>query len=350
MRAGKHEITALAVTLALIAGSFAASLHIRKPEALTHLRCAIELGEACDTTPGLLTGYNYHLLERFAADNGQALDISLSRRGDSYLDSLKRGVVDIVAVPCGTVPADDSLDVSIPVDSISLWIVPSKSGALLKSINRWLDKYHKSDTYIPTRTAFLQTYDPLKKARAGRKTPVLSPYDSIITRYADTLGWDWKILEAVVYQESRFRIDARSHRGAIGLMQMMPYTAGKWCDGDLVNPERSIRAGTMYLKSLSGRYTGISSIPEERVKFTLAAYNAGEGRIKDVINYARLNGVSTEYWDSVVTVIPGMRDTLAMSRTDTVKLGVFQGFETINYVDRVMSLYEAFNEIYIPEK
>lgn len=313
---------------------------------ISRLRCAIELGRMDDTTAGLLTGYNYHLIERFAADNDIDLTISLSRRGDNFVDSLKRGIIDMVVVPYGDEEFIDSVETSIPVDSISVWLLPEGSGKTKALIDGWIKDYHHSDVYEPTRNTFLKTYDPIRAARAGRRQSYLSPYDTIVKRYADTLGWDWKLLSAVIYQESKFKIDARSHRGAIGLMQMMPFTADKWSDGDIINPENSIRAGTLYLKNLQKRFRKVSSIDLERQKFVLAAYNAGEGRMQDVINYASVRNVSTECWDSLAVVIPEMRDSLTLALTDTIKLGIFKGIETLSYVDRVISLYEAFNRIY----
>ena len=342
----KTELIPLAAGLLIIAASIVASGLKGGDYEPGHLRCAIQMSSMDDTTGGLLTGYNYHLLESFASESGSTIDITLSRRGDSYVDSLKSGSIDLVAVPLADATVVDSVEMSIPVDGISAWLLPRGSVKLKEALDKWIHSYHHSEGYKHTRTVFLKTYDPFRVARSGRKLSYISPYDSLVRRYADSLGWDWKLLSAVIYQESRFKIDARSHRGAIGLMQMMPFTAERWADGDVVNPERSIKAGTMYLKSLQSRYFRVSDTPLERQKITLAAYNAGEGRIRDVLNYARELGVHTGCWDSLARVIPLMSDPEAMAKTDTVKLGSFKGTETVAYVDRVMELYGAFKTLY----
>jgi membrane-bound lytic murein transglycosylase F len=170
---------------------------------------------------------------------------------------------------------------------------------------------------------------------------VISPYDSLIKYYSDSAGLDWRLVSAVIYHESGFDNDVRSRRGAAGLMQMMPETA-EWLGAeDITDPIEAVRVGTLYLKQLHRNYRGHTDDPEERLKFTLAAYNAGVGRIRDCINYAKLRGVDSSSWDNIVALIPEMSDD-AILEMDTIKFGKFKGVETIVYVDNVMSKYEQY--------
>ena len=86
----------------------------------------------------------------------------------------------------------------------------------------------------------------------------------------------------------------------------------------------------------------------ELAKFTLAAYNAGEGRIKDCINYAASIGAPHHTWNDIVAIIPDMREDSILN-ADTVKLGKFKGYETISYVKKMTSLYDLidFNVLFI---
>jgi membrane-bound lytic murein transglycosylase F len=79
----------------------------------------------------------------------------------------------------------------------------------------------------------------------------------------------------------------------------------------------------------------------EQIKFTLAAYNAGEGRIADCRRFAAVNEVDSNCWNDIVSIIPMMREDSILEE-ESVKLGKFQGFETIAYVDNIMNLYDAF--------
>ena len=83
---------------------------------------------------------------------------------------------------------------------------------------------------------------------------------------------------------------------------------------------------------------------EELIKFTLAAYNAGEGRIIDCRNLAASRQLDNSRWDETVKVIPLMREDSILEEK-AVKLGKFQGHETIDYIDQVFSHYNAFCEI-----
>ena len=170
---------------------------------------------------------------------------------------------------------------------------------------------------------------------------IISPYDSIIKIYSDSAGLDWRLVAAVIYHESKFDNDVRSHRGAAGLMQMMPETAEWLGADDITDPIEGVRVGTLYLKRLHNAYRGHTDDPAERLKFALAAYNAGVGRIQDCIKYAAIRGVDSSSWDNIVMLIPEMSDD-SILELDTIKFGKFKGTETIAYVDNVLNKYEQY--------
>lgn len=170
---------------------------------------------------------------------------------------------------------------------------------------------------------------------------IISPYDSLIKVYSDSAGLDWRLVAALIYHESKFDNDVRSHRGATGLMQMMPSTA-EWLGAeDITDPIEGVRVGTLYLKRLHNAYRGHTDDPVERLKFALAAYNAGVGRIQDCIKFAAIRGVDSSSWDNIVALIPEMNDD-SILELDTIKFGKFKGTETIAYVDNVMNKYEQY--------
>ncbi len=99
------------------------------------------------------------------------------------------------------------------------------------------------------------------------------PFGDLIHEKAAKYDVDPALVAAVIEQESRFRIRARSHVGARGLMQLMPRT-GRWMGArDLYDPEQNVDAGVKYIKYLDKRFDG-------DLKNTIAAYNAGEGNVE----------------------------------------------------------------------
>ncbi|MBR4134169.1 MAG: transglycosylase SLT domain-containing protein [Bacteroidales bacterium] len=349
----RHAVHPLFVILA--AAAVAASIHVGslgfdRQAGMSFkgipLRCVIQLDHSQRHLPGLTVGYNYELLQRFASSMGDSLvSIVNPRKGSSWTDSLLQGKVDIVVLPCTYVPPADSMLLSRPVDSLTVWAVRKDCAAGLAEINEWLGAFLDSEEHEPVRDVFLLRYSPSKRAEWKRGVGHVSPYDSLVTDAAIRLGWDWRLLSALIYQESEFHIELRSRRGAEGLMQMLPSTAAKMGFTDLFNPKESIKAGTEYLLLLQNMFRSKAADKEELCKFTLAAYNAGEGRIMDCIRYAESVGVDSRTWEGVASVIPEIRDEATIQVDSVLRLGTFEGSETIYYVKRVLSLYEDFKVI-----
>lgn len=97
-----------------------------------------------------------------------------------------------------------------------------------------------------------------------------TPYDPIIEQASGRHGLDARLVKAVIQVESAFQPRARSHKGAMGLMQLMPKTARQYNARNPYDPISNIEAGTKYLKSLLDRF---------ELPLALAAYNAGEGAV-----------------------------------------------------------------------
>ena len=308
------------------------------------LKFAIEIGRYSDSTKYLTAGYNYTILKRFAEELGSTAEISLSMDGENYLDSLTAGAVDLVVRPLADTTGRDDILRSDTVGDMATWVVDGANEVALGEINSWLEAHHNSEAYIAEHDKYVKTVtNPFLTAEKGGKRRSLSPYDSLFTVYSAQLGWDWKKLAALVYQESRFHIEAVSRRGATGLMQMMPHTASRYDRDNLLDPEENLRAGVAYLQRLRSMFS--PSVAADQLDiFTLAAYNAGEGRIQDCINYARYRNVYDSTWASVCAILPEMNDD-AILQVDTVKVGKFSGGETLAFLDNIMALEEAFDEI-----
>lgn len=305
------------------------------------LRCVIAVKNT--TKMRYAIGYNFEMLKLYAEQLGKAYDISI---GDaSGLDSLKAGKTDIIVLPFSdSLIFDKDYYSSIPLADSSAWIIDGRLTGAHKDINHWLSSFCLSDEHTEMVSRYTPGYEPHRRYAKGWKYKILSPYDKLISKYASELGWNRYMLTALVWQESKFHIEANSRRGAVGLMQLMPRTADRFQADDLLDPEDNMRTGVTYLKHLQGMFRKYTSCPEELMNFTLAAYNAGEGRIIDCINYAASIGAPHSRWEDIVAVIPDMREDSIME-ADTVKLGKFKGYETIAYVQNMSHLCSLFESI-----
>lgn len=308
------------------------------------LVCAIDLGDDMRGAHGLETGFSYELLKQFAKDNSCTVKIIAAGRKDAstYMDSLHNGSIDILITHIEDAHAGDSLNVSHAINDCSAWVTAGTDLNSVRAINRWICYFTSTPEYGQLEDRFFlhRTVNPEKRAAKGIQTRTISPYDELLKKYARDLGWDWRMLAAVVYQESKFSINSQSHRGATGLMQVMPATGRKYGIEDLMNPENNLLAGTSHLKRLQKMFEGKGFSQDEIIRFTLAAYNAGEGRIMDCRNLAAAQGLDNRVWTNIVKVIPMMRED-AILEDEAVKLGKFQGHETIAYVENIQSLYNA---------
>jgi soluble lytic murein transglycosylase-like protein len=136
-----------------------------------------------------------------------------------------------------------------------------------------------------TATVEPETYIPADIPSSGDRE-----LDLIIFRAGERHGVDPRFIHAVIWQESKYKVRARSHVGAQGLMQLMPPTAKRFGCTDAHDPAANIEAGTKYLRWLLKRFNG-------NVSLALAGYNAGEGAVdkydgvppyKETQNYVRI--------------------------------------------------------------
>ncbi|MEM6673822.1 MAG: transglycosylase SLT domain-containing protein [Planctomycetota bacterium] len=125
----------------------------------------------------------------------------------------------------------------------------------------------------------------------------LAPFRAAIERYAEEFGFDWRLIAAQAYQESRLDPNAVSRSGAVGLMQLLPATAKDMGVTDLKDPDRSLYAGVKYMGWLRKNFFDEPQLTAEaQVDFCLAAYNAGPSRVKRWREAAPERGLDPDVW------------------------------------------------------
>jgi len=106
----------------------------------------------------------------------------------------------------------------------------------------------------------------------GGESLFIGKHDDIIQKHASANGLDASLVKAIIHQESRYDSNAVSHKGAQGLMQLIPATAQRLNVTRVFDPEDNIRGGTRYLRILLDKFNNDAIL-------AIAAYNAGEGSV-----------------------------------------------------------------------
>ncbi|WP_219988654.1 lytic transglycosylase domain-containing protein [Leucothrix pacifica] len=129
-----------------------------------------------------------------------------------------------------------------------------------------------SKTYRTVMSKKRRSYRPCYKYGYQELQNRSKRYQQSITEASRLHGVNENLIKSVITAESCFKVRARSHKGARGLMQLMPATARRFGVKNSYSSHQNIRAGAEYLRWLLDRYKG-------NVRFALAGYNAGEGKV-----------------------------------------------------------------------
>jgi membrane-bound lytic murein transglycosylase MltF len=149
----------------------------------------------------------------------------------------------------------------------------------------------------------------------------------IFEKYGEKYGFDPLMLAAQGYQESQLNQEAKSHVGAIGVMQLMPATGAEMKVGDIKVTESNIHAGAKYMDQLMTRYFRDANFHEaNRSLFAFAAYNAGPGRIAGMRKEAAKRGLDPDKWFNNVEIVTAEK----------------VGIEPTTYVRNIYKYYVAY--------
>lgn len=239
---------------------------------------------------------------------------------------------------------DIHLQVSFP--QRASWAVRKSSTALAHAVDQWVKENQKSDSYrsISRRYFELSKSFPTSAVLSVSKGQI-SIYDHLFKKYAREIDWDWRILAAQAYNESHFDTLAVSWAGARGLMQLMPRTAQAFgvSPQEVTNPEKNLSAAVKSIQSLNKSLSTIQD-KNERLKFILAAYNAGLGHVLDAMALAEKYGKNPNVWDDNVSEYILLKSNPEYFNDEVCKFGYFKGRQTVAYVHEVLRYYKIYQE------
>ncbi|MCW8125133.1 transporter substrate-binding domain-containing protein [Microbulbifer halophilus] len=229
-------------------------------------------------------------------------------------------------------------------DNVYAWSVRKSNPELLKAVNEFFTETAitelRNTLFHKYFAAPGRTRDEIRKLSEKGE---ISPFDDIVKKYAEQYDLDWRLVVAQMFQESTFDPEAKSWVGARGLMQVMPDTGEQVGVDDLFDPENSVRAGVKYLEWLHQKFDDKGISPENKVWFTLAAYNAGLGHVYDAQDLAEEKG-----WDRRVWFDNVEKAMLLLSERryyKNARYGYARGREPYNYVRKIEARFRTYTAL-----
>jgi soluble lytic murein transglycosylase-like protein len=196
----------------------------------------------------------------------------------------------------------------------------------------WYIRVDGAEIDIPTFTQ-QTTIHP----RTSQAVPI-SPFDQLIVYHAQAEGFDWRLIAALIFEESRFDPTSESDKGAYGLMQVRPIAAEAVGAERFKAPDDNVQAGVRYLRQLDGMFNDAKD--RDRMGLVLAAYNMGPGHIRDAQMLARRFGFDPNRWeDNMDRMLPLLEQPSIYTYLPN---GFAKGRDTVAYVQRTIERYQRY--------
>jgi len=224
-------------------------------------------------------------------------------------------------------------DVAVNTGGKIGWAFRKDSPKLQAVVDEFV-KHHKKGTLVGNilLKRYLKTNKWTRNAMKPDELRKFTDTVELFRKYAERYGFDYLMIAALAYQESRLDHSSKSPAGAVGIMQLLPSTARDPNVGidDIKDIENNIHAGTKYLYFLGDRYFSDPEIePLDRMLLSFAAYNAGPAKVIRLRREAAKAGLDPNRWFANVEVIAAKRI----------------GRETVQYVSNIYKYYVAYRSV-----
>lgn len=224
-----------------------------------------------------------------------------------------------------------------------------KASPLLKArLDQWLTSYMERPAFKYLKHKYFDlpqiaslSNDSYSSVKGGQ----LSKYDHLFKKVAAKRNWDWRLLAAISFQESRFNPNAVGMGGAYGLMQFMPETGPIYKVYPSSPPEVQIEGGMKLLLKIYSLWKDIP-LEEDRIKFSLASYNSGTSHVKDAQRLAEKHGLNSKVWDDEVEVMMKNLSKKEYYRDPVVQSGSARGVHTSKYVQTIYTRYLSYKSLF----
>ncbi len=264
------------------------------------------------------------------------------------LESVGKGQIDLAIVPGAAFRValnyisgiDSTVDVDREEDIV--WVFPKRSGEKLAlKANQFLASAEKDGTLRQLQDRYFGAIDRLqgsdRKGFLSRIQTRLPQYMTQFKRAQSTSGYDWRLLAALAYQESKWDANAVSKTGVRGMMMLTGDTADRLGVRNRLDPYESIMGGARYLDYLRDEIP--DSVPEpDRTWMAIASYNVGPNQINMARKGAKSMGLNPDSWADVKKALPQLGQT-----KDGVKI---RGGEAVVTAENVRMYYAILSRLY----
>lgn len=337
----------------------------RKPANWRKMRTWDDMEEALIKNPLDLAGKTVHVcagspyalrLHNLSEEIGAPIHIveTPEMEIEQLVEAIDKGQIDYTI--CGEHMANfferiyPDIDITTPISFPQnlAWAVREDSDSLRTVINRWLKNFNQTATarhlqdkyYNSPRTVFMA-----KSEHVTFNGGKISRYDEVMRELSRKYDFDWRLLAALVYQESQFHPGVKSWAGAFGLMQFMPATAALFGVDSTSSELEQLEAGIQYLKVLDNELAEDIKDPDERIKFILAAYNVGIAHVFDARRLAEKNGKNPNIWKDNVDYFILNKSNPQYYNDSVVRYGYARGEEAYNFVLEVLDRFEHYKNV-----
>ena len=278
------------------------------------------------------------LNERFVREGRPTIrivDLPDALEDEDKLEMLSVGLVELVAMDDWKALAWSQVlkgikvreDLALKKDVKVGWAIRKGSPKLEAEIEEYMQKSAKSTSMETRRKLAIARAKKFRNNTGDAEIRRFNNTIALFQKYGSKYGFDPLMLAAQGYQESQLNQEAKSHVGAIGIMQVMPATGAELKVGDIRLAEANVHAGAKYMDQLMTKYFPDANFSESnRPLFAFASYNAGPGRIAQMRKEAAKRGLDPDKWFNNVEIVTAEK----------------VGIETTTYVRNIYKYYVAY--------
>ena len=278
--------------------------------------------------------------------NFTVIDTAAEENTEAVLFGVAQGYYDLTLVGSHELASELTRQINLKAQfslddpQALVWAVRDENTQLLSALNEFISREYRKGFYNVVYSRYIEKPDTRKaNPRLFAHIDQLSPYDDIVNKYADQYSFDWRMIVAQMYQESRFNPVAVSRAGAKGLMQLLPATASMVGVKNLEDPEHNISGAIRYLSYLRNQLDSNMTV-EDRTWFTLASYNAGLRRVRQARVLAESMSLDKNKWFNNVEIAMLRMATPYMKDGKVVR--VCRCGQTAAYVREIRTLYNNY--------